>query len=193
MKTNNPIIQQRLNQLMEQKSALLKLKKSKRGNQLTIINQTINRLKQWIQDSGTMIPCSNPVDDILKQRQIDDQCGGSIKEVGFVNKKTGEIVSMDDIPSQTGTPTFTATFKPPGSDFEESTDRMKNAYRKLIADMKINKPQEHDINIQSDKKTPEIDGKPSIMTDKWMDETPDAYKHRIMDVQTAFRKMGGWD
>ncbi len=38
MKTNNPIIQHRLNQLTDQKTALLKMKKSKRGNQLKVIN-----------------------------------------------------------------------------------------------------------------------------------------------------------
>lgn len=52
---NNPIIQTRLNQLINKKTSVLKLKKAQRGNQVESINQTINRLKSWIQDPQTMI------------------------------------------------------------------------------------------------------------------------------------------
>ncbi len=180
MKTNNPIIQHRLNQLTDQKTALLKMKKSKRGNQLKVINQTINKLKHWIQESGTMIECSNPVDEILKQRRIDDkQCDGSIKViVGFINRETGHVRMLDDIQSQTGEHTFDATFK------RLSKNQLKGLQMNhLIIDDGI---------VHHDKKTPEITGKPSTITDKWLEETPEAYQARKMDIVTAFRKMNGF-
>lgn len=54
---------------------------------------------------------------------------------------------------------------------------------------------ENPTNVYCDQqcpKTPENNEKPQPITDKWLEETPDAYKARFMDVRSAFRKMNGF-
>lgn len=55
MKVNNPILEKRLEFMINKKQRLLAMKKCDRGNELKETDAIIIRLKQWIGDESTMI------------------------------------------------------------------------------------------------------------------------------------------
>lgn len=120
-----------------------------------------------------MIESVNPADDLLKQQRIDEM-------IVHAEEITPEMIPvLESIAERVG--------KRHADQMKEIKQDNERRERVLRTNCVID-----DGIVHHDKKTPEITGKPSTITDKWLEETPEAYQARKMDIVTAFRKMNGF-
>lgn len=176
---NNPIIESRLNKMIQKKKSLLKLKKAERGNELKETERVIANLKKWLADPATHVQTpqqeqcitGNPAGHFKDTQKgcENNPCGtGKIKGVIICKDKTGEMIEIpleDYIKNKIQQPhteekdvkhTFEATFRKPPGNGPEMT---------------------------------ETDTKGPFETER----TPEGDTNRMVDIQTAFRRMSGWD
>lgn len=192
----NPIIESRLNKMIQKKQRLLKLKKAERGNELKETERTIATLKKWLADPATHVQTPQ------QEQCITGNPAGHFKDT----EKTGPLTSANE--ALQAFAKALGTFAPDQIKTREEIREMLNREGITITgnhtEAERRSFRRHTMTdegfIRPFTETPGNDhqntGKTSkkpFEVDQWKQECAEKYQERFVDIETAFRRMSGRD